>query len=244
LYFRIIINGVVQGIGFRPFVYNIALKNNLTGFVLNRGDAGVEIQVKGSDVRIKKFIQDLNTLKPSLAKYELFTSNQITDIQDKSLFDSFQISKSSLEKGSQGSYIPPDLPICDKCTEEIYSDPRRNQYPFTSCVDCGPRYSVITSLPYDRPRTVMDKFPLCPDCMKEYTNPTDRRFHAQTTCCWNCGPRYYLVDNKGNLVFSQTDLEKNWSIIPKLLNEGKILAMTQFLEFVNGKEREEINPLQ
>jgi hydrogenase maturation protein HypF len=225
LYFRIVINGVVQGIGFRPFVYNIALKNHLTGFVLNRGDAGVEIQVKGSNVHIKNFIQDLKTLKPSLAKYELFTSNQLTDIQENSLFDSFQISKSSLEKGNEGSYIPPDLPICEKCIKEIYSDPRRNQYPFTSCVDCGPRYSVITSLPYDRPRTVMDRFPLCPDCMKEYTDPSDRRFHAQTTCCWKCGPRYYLADNKGNIVFSKIDLEKNWSTIPKLLNEDKILAI-------------------
>ncbi len=225
MYFRIIINGVVQGIGFRPFVYNIALKHQLTGFVLNRGDAGVEIQVSGSKVHINNFIQDLETLKPSLARYELFTAHQITEIQDHSLFESFQISKSSLERGDQGSYIPPDLPICKKCTEEIYSDPRRKQYPFTSCVDCGPRYSVITSLPYDRPRTVMEKFPLCPDCQKEYTNPIDRRFHAQTTCCWNCGPRYYLADKKGNIVLSQMDFQKKWKIIPQLLNEGKILAI-------------------
>ena len=225
MYLQIIINGVVQGIGFRPFVYNIALKHQLTGFVLNRGDAGVEIQVNGSKAQIDSFIQDLKTLKPSLARYELFTKRQITEIQDNSLFDSFQISKSSLERGDQGSYIPPDLPICEKCTEEINSDPRRTNYAFTSCVDCGPRYSVITSLPYDRPRTVMDKFPLCPDCLKEYTNPVDRRFHAQTTCCWKCGPRYYLVDKKGNLVLSQEDFQKNWSVIPKLLNEEKILAI-------------------
>ncbi|MCK4848156.1 MAG: carbamoyltransferase HypF [Candidatus Heimdallarchaeota archaeon] len=225
MFFQIIINGVVQGIGFRPFVYNIALKHQLTGFVLNRGDAGVEIQIKGSETQIKNFIQDLKALKPSLARYELFTILQITEIQDDSLFNSFRISKSSLERGDQGSYIPPDLPICEKCTEEIYSDPRRIHYAFTSCVDCGPRYSVITSLPYDRPRTVMDKFPLCPDCLREYTNPADRRFHAQTTCCWKCGPRYYLVDNKGNLVLSKDDFQNNWKIIPQLLNEEKIFAI-------------------
>jgi hydrogenase maturation protein HypF len=225
VYCQIIINGVVQGIGFRPFVYNLAIKHELTGFVLNRGDAGVEIQISGSESQIRQFIQDLKDKKPSLAKYERFTPffspNGITETK----FDSFEISKSSLSRGKEGSYIPPDLPICDKCVEEMNYDPRRLNYSFTSCVDCGPRYSVITSLPYDRPRTVMDKFPLCPECTVEYTNPTDRRFHAQTTCCWYCGPRYYLLDNKGNKILSSQDFQDNWHLPAQLLNEGKILAI-------------------
>jgi hydrogenase maturation protein HypF len=105
------------------------------------------------------------------------------------------------------------------------SDPRRMNYPFTSCVDCGPRYTVITSLPYDRPRTVMNEFPLCDDCKNEYTNPTDRRFHAQTTCCWLCGPQYYLLDKNGNLIISKEDFQRFWQEIPKLINESNIIAI-------------------
>ena len=205
MYCQIIINGVVQGIGFRPFVYNLAVEHELTGFVLNRGDAGVEIQISGSESQIQKFIQDLKEKKPSLARYEQFTPIISPKGIIEKKFDTFKISKSSLSRGKEGSYIPPDLPICNKCIEEMNFDPRRLNYSFTSCVDCGPRYSVITSLPYDRQRTVMDKFPLCPKCTSEYTNPTDRRFHAQTTCCWYCGPRYYLLDNKGDIILSPQD---------------------------------------
>ncbi len=219
------INGVVQGIGFRPFVYNLAVKHKLLGFVLNRGDAGVEIQIKGSREQINTFIYELQHNKPALARYEKFESVLDFEAIDVQNFDSFRIAKSTLTRGNEGSYIPPDLPICDKCMDEMGFDPRRINYPFTSCVDCGPRYSVITSLPYDRPRTVMDEFPLCSKCLAEYTNPSDRRFHAQTTCCWDCGPQYQLLDNKGNLVLSPEEFRRKGSLPSKLLNEGKIIAI-------------------
>ncbi len=225
MFCQLLINGVVQGIGFRPFVYNLALKFDLTGYVLNRGDAGVEIQVKGSIEQIEEFISSLKSKKPSLARYNLFDINFNPKNIQKAKFDQFRIEKSSLTRGSQGSYIPPDLPICDNCLSEMKSDPRRKDYPFTSCVDCGPRYTVITSLPYDRPRTVMNEFPFCPECLVEYTDPTDRRFHAQTTCCWNCGPNYYLVDKNGQTVISKSEFKDNWLEVIKIINENKIIAI-------------------
>ncbi|MHA2156626.1 MAG: carbamoyltransferase HypF [Candidatus Hodarchaeales archaeon] len=225
MYCQIMINGVVQGIGFRPFVYNLAIRHKLVGFVLNRGDAGVEIQIKGSKGQILTFIDELQHLKPPLARYEKFDTNFDIASIDNAYLTKFQIAESTLTRGNEGSYIPPDLPICEKCINEMGFDQRRLNYPFTSCVDCGPRYSVISSLPYDRPRTVMEDFPLCSTCLGEYTNPTDRRFHAQTTCCWECGPQYRLLDNKGNIILSPEDFRRNVNIPSKLLNEGNIIAI-------------------
>ncbi len=225
MYCQIIINGVVQGIGFRPFVYNLAIEHKLVGFVLNRGDAGVEIQVKGSKEQIDSFIQDLDEKKPSLAKYDKFNTKFHKENIHHTLFENFRIAESTLARGNEGSYIPPDLPICDKCILEMGVDIRRKNYAFTSCVDCGPRYSVITSLPYDRPRTVMEDFPLCSKCLSEYTNPTDRRFHAQTTCCWDCGPQFKLLDKKGDLILSPENFRGNENEPSKLLNEGNIVAI-------------------
>ena len=224
MYCAITITGVVQGIGFRPFVYNIAVNHNLQGFVLNRGDAGVEIQIKGTKNNINRFIEDLKNKKPPLARYESFqtTFHLQNDVLEN--YDSFKIEKSSLIQGSSG-YIPPDLPICDICINEMSSDPRRMFYPFTSCVECGPRFTVITSLPYDRPRTVMDKFPLCNDCLTEYFNPNDRRFHAQTTCCWKCGPKYSLLDKEGNMVIDPLSFSSKWQEILALIKEGYIIAI-------------------
>ncbi|MFX1517246.1 MAG: carbamoyltransferase HypF [Promethearchaeota archaeon] len=225
MFCRIVITGVVQGIGFRPFVYNIALKHDLKGYVLNRGDAGVEIQVKGSKKQIESFLHSLQAEKPKLAYYETFDVDYESKSFQENQFDRFQIAPSSFTRSAEGSYIPPDLPICDKCISEMRSDPRRHNYPFTSCVDCGPRYTVITSLPYDRPRTTMNEFPLCPECLEEYLNPTDRRFHAQTTCCWNCGPRYYLLDKSGEIIYDSQEFRENWLDIVKILDENNIVAI-------------------
>ena len=225
MFCQIVITGVVQGIGFRPFVYNVALKHDLKGYVLNRGDAGVEIQVKGRKDQIESFLHSLQTEKPTLAYYETFEADYNSESLLQNEFNRFKIAPSSFTRGSEGSYIPPDLPICDKCISEMKSDPRRQNYPFTSCVDCGPRYTVITSLPYDRPRTTMKEFPLCPECLEEYSNPTDRRFHAQTTCCWNCGPRYYLLDKSGELIYDNQDFRERWFDIVKILDESNIIAI-------------------
>ncbi|MFW9905035.1 MAG: carbamoyltransferase HypF [Candidatus Thorarchaeota archaeon] len=225
MFCRIVITGVVQGIGFRPFVYNIALKHSLKGYVLNRGDAGVEIQVKGDKNQIDSFLHSLQMEKPALAYYETFDVDYDLSLTNQSKFEKFQIAPSSFTRGSKGSYIPPDLPICDKCLSEMRSDPRRENYPFTSCVDCGPRYTVITSLPYDRPRTTMEEFPLCSECLAEYTNPSDRRFHAQTTCCWNCGPRYYLLDKSGEIILDIKEFQEKWLDIVEILDEDNIIAI-------------------
>ncbi|MFX0123190.1 MAG: carbamoyltransferase HypF [Candidatus Hodarchaeota archaeon] len=224
MFCRIVITGVVQGIGFRPFVYNVALKHNLKGYVLNRGDAGVEIQVKGKKNKIESFLHSIQNEKPALAHYDTFEVDY-DSLSDQNRFDTFQIAPSSFTRGSEGSYIPPDLPICKKCISEMRSDPRRKNYPFTSCVDCGPRYTVITSLPYDRPRTTMEEFPLCPECLAEYINPADRRFHAQTTCCWNCGPHYYLLDKSGEIILDKEDFREEWLDVVKMLNENNIIAI-------------------
>ena len=225
MFCRIVITGVVQGIGFRPFVYNVALRHNLKGYVLNRGDAGVEIQIKGKKSQIDLFLHSLKEEKPALANYETFEIDYDSPSLVQNRFENFQIAPSSFTRGSEGSYIPPDLPICDKCISEMRFDPRRQNYPFTSCVDCGPRYTVITSLPYDRPRTTMEEFPLCSECMAEYTNPSDRRFHAQTTCCWNCGPRYYLLDKTGEIVLDSQDFQEKWLDVVKILDENSIIAI-------------------
>ncbi len=225
MFCRIVITGVVQGIGFRPFVYNVALKHDLNGYVLNRGDAGVEIQVKGKKNQIESFLNSLQNEKPALAHYETFEIDYESPSLDHYQYDTFQIAPSSFIRGSEGSYIPPDLPICEKCITEMQSDPRRKNYPFTSCVDCGPRYTVITSLPYDKPRTTMEEFPFCPECLAEYTNPADRRFHAQTTCCWNCGPHYYLLDRSGKIILDKKDFREEWLDVVKMLDENNIIAI-------------------
>lgn len=204
----------------------MAQKFSLKGRVLNLGDAGVEIIVIGEEKIINDFINYIKEQKPNLAHYEQFTIIENINDVSKGKFSNFEITKSSSKKTGGISFLPPDLPICEACLKEIKSNnPRRANYSFTSCVDCGPRFTVIKNLPYDRPTTTMDVFPLCNECNHEYTNPADRRFHAQTTCCHNCGPEYYLLDKKGNPVISQSNFTKKWKLILKLLDEGNIVAI-------------------
>ena len=220
---EILVAGIVQGIGYRPFVYNLAKNLGLNGTVQNLGDAGVQIIVQGKEKTIWSFIKKLREDKPKLCVYETF---QINWLPDKKLYTDFQILKSSKEKRGVGfSYLPPDIAICEKCVEELNSDnPRRRDYPFNSCVDCGPRFTVIESLPYDRPNTVMKDFPFCKDCFIEYTNPADRRFHAQTTCCSLCGPKYSLFDKNGK-VLSFSNHREMTKFVARKIEEGKIIAI-------------------
>ena len=216
---KIICTGIVQGIGFRPFVYQIATKFKLKGTVRNQGDAGVQIILEGEKENILKFIDSLKHDKPYLVRYEDF---QI--IWDKYIheFPNFTIIKSSNQKIGGISYLPPDISICEECLEDMKKkSDSRFRYAFTSCTICGPRYTTITKLPYDRPNTTMDDFPLCENCMSEYTNPLDRRYHAQTTCCNLCGPKLSLHEKNGELIQS-SDM---FSEIRKLLSEGKIIAI-------------------
>jgi len=220
---EILVSGIVQGIGYRPFVYNLAVELGIKGEVMNLGDAGVKILAQGKNELIKEFIDFLKSRKPTLCVYDSFQINWDTFPPD---FKKFEISKSSIEKKGIGfSYLPPDISICDFCLKELDSDnPRRSNYPFNSCVDCGPRYTVIESIPYDRPNTVMRDFPFCSECYDDYTNSKDRRFHAQTTCCLNCGPVYSIYTNNGKEV-PITDQLELVKFLAREIEEGKIVAV-------------------
>lgn len=181
---KIFVNGTVQAVGFRPFVYRIARQCDLQGWVKNLGDAGVEIFVQGTESSLEEFPEKLRLENPPLASIEQIEENQAS-VEDS--LDSFEIRKSF--GGSEGSgTIPPDIATCEACLEDISGNGRYGGYWATSCVNCGPRFTVIRKLPYDRDKTSMDEFPMCEDCRAEYTDPLDRRHHAQTIACPECGP--------------------------------------------------------
>jgi hydrogenase maturation protein HypF len=179
---RIIIQGIVQGVGFRPTVYRVAKALGLKGHVQNTG-SDVEIVIDGdADV----FIKALKEALPPLARIDSVTVAYCPAPKGE-----FQIIKSGF--GQRSSPLPPDAAICDDCLAELFqAGNRRNNYPFINCTNCDARFSVISDLPYDRPNTSMVDFPMCKACQKEYSNPLDRRFHAQTTSCPDCGPHYRL----------------------------------------------------
>jgi len=216
---RILIKGVVQGVGFRPFVYRAASERGLKGYVKNLGDGTVEVVVEGGDGAVNSFLDDLQHKRPPLSKiYELkvFEEESNTPLTD------FTILESSRAGFESGSIIPADVSICDRCLQELY-DPnnRRFRYFFITCTDCGPRFTTIEAMPYDRPNTTMSDFPMCEECRREYTDPTNRRFHAQTIACSICGPQVYLVDRSGEFVDCRDPIEE----AAKLIDEGKIVSV-------------------
>ncbi|MCS7385981.1 MAG: carbamoyltransferase HypF [archaeon GB-1867-005] len=213
------VSGIVQGVGFRPFVYRLALSHNLKGYVLNLGDAGVEIVLEGEESTIYNFVEELKNKKPPTARID---SLKITWGKYTGEFKEFKIEVSSPRASKVLSTVPPDVGICDDCIADILTPGRRwYDYPFTCCAVCGPRFTVICDLPYDRERTSMVDFPLCRDCLKEYEDPLDRRYHAEGICCPKCGPRMFLYDNKGDLI----DDQKPIYTAAKLLHEGFIIAV-------------------
>jgi hydrogenase maturation protein HypF len=216
---KVKVTGIVQGVGFRPFIYRIATKNGLKGYVRNRGDAGVEILLDGEEQSIKNFMQDLKEKRPPLAQiHEVIT----TRLQGKSLHEKFTIHKSSQKAELSGSVIPPDIAICNECLREL-RDPKdhRYEYFFITCTNCGPRFTIIERLPYDRENTTMRDFPMCNFCQSEYTDPLNRRFHAQTVACPRCGPKAYLTTQKGKLIKHKDPIRE----AGKLLSEGFIVAI-------------------
>ncbi len=210
--------GVVQGVGFRPFIYRMATRLGLNGYVKNLGDAGVEIQAGGSRADILQFITLIKREKPGNARVDRISVEWI-DSGDE--FGGFQIMRSG-GTGSGGT-IAPDLAVCDECIREILAGGgRRFHYPLTTCTDCGPRFSVAGKIPLDRENTSFKKFILCKGCAREYKNPVDRRFHAQTIACPECGPVYSLLDGKGVILQNPLD-----TAIEKLRG-GEILAIKGF----------------
>jgi hydrogenase maturation protein HypF len=216
---KITVTGIVQGVGFRPFVYRLAIRNGLIGYVRNRGDAGVEILLEGEAFSIDRFMIGLTEEKPPLALIEKIKHETISG---KNEYLTFSIYKSSKETEASGSIIPPDIAICNQCLNELRNpnDPRYNYF-FITCTDCGPRFTIIERLPYDRENTSMREFSMCSFCLREYEDPANRRFHAQTVACPDCGPKAYLTTRTGELVQTPDPVR----LAGKLLSEGNILAV-------------------
>lgn len=219
LHATISVTGIVQGVGFRPFIYRIAKRQELRGFVRNRADAVVEITLEGDKPRIDAFLQLLTQEKPPLARLD---SVQVNYSETEVGLAEFIIEKSSQERTKSGSVIPPDIAICDDCLKELrVPTDRRHDYFFITCTNCGPRYTTIMEVPYDRPNTTMKQFPMCVNCRSEYTNPLDRRFHAQTIACQTCGPKVTLLTSSGEPV----DVDDPIGEAGRLISEGKVLAL-------------------
>jgi hydrogenase maturation protein HypF len=214
---RILVQGIVQGVGFRPTVYRIAHDLNINGFVRNLGNI-VEIVIEGPHNRLEEFINNLQVNKPPISEINSFKVEWF-DHKGHHEFNDFKIIESS-KNFAGSSVIPPDIATCDNCLEEVFKDSnRRHNYPFTACTDCGPRFTVINSVPYDRIRTSMNSFPLCEDCQVEYTNPKDRRYHAEASCCPVCGPEVFLYDE--NVIECENPIKK----AAELIDAGNILAI-------------------
>jgi hydrogenase maturation protein HypF len=212
---RILVEGTVQGVGFRPFVYRIAVRGGLSGYVRNLGEAGVEIEVEGEPSAVESFLLALREEKPPLAEIERLQLQEIPPLGERE----FKILPSR-DGGEGAGFIPPDTATCARCLADI-DDPRSRFYGYwaTSCTDCGPRFTVVEALPYDRPRTAFRDFPMCPDCERDYRNPLDRRYHAQTIACPHCGPKLSFIAG------SQEIPGDPISLAQKALREGKILAI-------------------
>jgi hydrogenase maturation protein HypF len=190
--FRIAIRGAVQGVGFRPFVYRLATEMSLHGWV-NNSPQGVFIEVEGAKETLDDFLLRLEREKPSLS----FIQSLEYSLLEPEGYDAFDIRRSD-GAGEASAVILPDIATCPQCRDELL-DPRdrRHRYPFTNCTLCGPRFSIIRALPYDRANTTMRSFTMCPRCRREYEDPADRRFHAQPDACGVCGPRIALWDESG-----------------------------------------------
>jgi len=213
------VRGVVQGVGFRPFVYRLAMEEGLSGFIGNDTD-GVTIEVEGHAGKIEAFLRRLQAETPPLARIDSVAVQGLTLSHDR--LDGagrpaiFQIVSSEV-KGRVSTGIPADAATCPDCLRELL-DPadRRYRYPFLNCTNCGPRFTITRRIPYDRPQTSMAKFPMCAACQAEYDDPLNRRFHAQPNACWECGPQVSLEDVVGEDAV-QTTIQ--------MLAEGKVLAI-------------------
>lgn len=214
---KLAISGVVQGVGFRPFVYQLANRYKLNGFILNN-TAGVNIEIEGAQQTIDAFMNALHNELPPLARIDTLLSEVSTYVGHTC----FEILQSETEN-DKSALVSPDIAICDNCLQEM-KDPgnRRYVYPFINCTDCGPRYSIIDTLPYDRPNTSMHSFDMCEACREEYTDPLDRRFHAQPISCPHCGPTLRLLDTSAKVLGEGEDA---LALTADAIKKGSIVAV-------------------
>ncbi len=215
------VKGIVQGVGFRPFIYRLAKQYGLNGFVLNQGNFGVKVEVEGERTVIESFVEELRENHPNIARID---GIDIDWVDEAPKYSKFTILK-SVKKPGDSIVLPPDVAICNDCLVE-FNDPKKYpkryyRYPFIACSICGPRYTTVVDLPYDRLTTTMEKFHFCQDCTREYENPNDRRYHAQTYACRLCGPKFHLYNKVGKLIEVSDPFEEG----VKLLKEGKIGAL-------------------
>ncbi len=194
----VLVRGVVQGVGFRPFVYRLAAEESLVGFIGNDTD-GVTIEIEGRPANVETFLERLRAETPPLARIDSVAVRDLPAIGESA----FRIVSSQV-KGQVSTGIPADAATCQDCLRELL-DPsdRRYRYPFLNCTNCGPRFTITRRIPYDRPQTSMAKFPMCAACQAEYDNPLNRRFHAQPNACWDCGPRIWLAGADGEAIESK-----------------------------------------
>ena len=213
---RYLFAGIVQGVGFRPFIYRLAVRHGLAGFVQNRPD-GVLAEVEGTQSAIDSFFSSVTQELPPLANLTSVACSEITVAGDAK----FQITVSENE-GQGDVHIAPDSAVCTDCLKELF-DPanRRFRYPFINCTNCGPRLTIINDIPYDRIHTSMACFHLCPECRREYENPANRRFHAEPNACSVCGPKLELRDAEGKIIPCDDPVKKTIELIA----EGHVLAI-------------------
>lgn len=194
------VTGVVQGVGFRPFVYQLAARYGLRGWVANTS-AGVDMEIEGAADALDAFALALVNEKPPLARIDSLATQTIA-YDGSALYATFEIRASVAQQGAFQP-IAPDMCICADCLRELF-DPadRRYLYPFINCTNCGPRFTIIQDIPYDRPKTTMRAFEMCADCTREYHDPLNRRFHAQPVACSKCGPNVWLETSEQLSVIS------------------------------------------
>src|SRR5579872_7167611 len=213
---QIAVAGIVQGVGFRPYVYKLAHERQLKGSVCNTA-AGVVIEIQGPGEVVADFLQRLPLQAPPLAR---ITGVSVRDLPCNGEAR-FQIAASQAEEKVR-TLISPDVAICPDCLRELFdSHDRRYRYPFINCTNCGPRFTIIRGIPYDRPLTSMAGFTMCPACQKEYDNPLDRRFHAQPNACWECGPQVQLWDALGKRIAAEDPIRR----AAQCLHEGLVVAI-------------------
>jgi hydrogenase maturation protein HypF len=213
---KIRVGGIVQGVGFRPFIYRLAVEHDVAGYVLNNPE-GVEIEAEGRLDQVSTFLSGIATEKPPQARVDTLSATFIDLAGDRKF-----VIRTSEKSSGRATLISPDIATCKDCLEELTDEhDRRYGYPFINCTNCGPRYTIIRDIPYDREFTTMHPFKMCPECLGEYTDPMNRRFHAEPNACWTCGPRVVLRNEAGALIETEDPIGE----ASRALADGKVVAV-------------------